>query len=225
MISQRLKYYASVAPKWVPNALYCPLQSAAVRFGSSAIVEGILIADLGPSSHFPGVFESTTIEALRLIQEADPRRFRRVKREIKCIINSLLLGVGEYRRLCHTCRVDFARLYLENNYHESLREYACTLVHEATHGHIHSRYVPQYSKNYDRVERLCILEEMRFARRLGFSQAELDEIVGEQMLKRPWHEYRSMNLVQRIKRVLTRWRIKRCQRTLKRDWPQDGQSR
>ena len=47
-----------------------------------------------------------------------------------------------------------------------LRCYAATLVHEATHGAIYSRYIGHTRRNRLRIERLCHTETLRFLRRL-----------------------------------------------------------
>ena len=49
--------------------------------------EGIIIADLRKrSSHFP----NTILASLRLLQQSDPRRFRRVQRYIHYVVNLTL---------------------------------------------------------------------------------------------------------------------------------------
>lgn len=51
-----------------------------------------------------------------------------------------------------------------------MRFLACLLIHEATHGSLFGHRIVQTRRNYVRVERLCCLEMMRFARKVGMDE-------------------------------------------------------
>jgi hypothetical protein len=105
-------------------------------------------------------------EALSLIQELDPRRFKRVERGISWILcGGPLRGRAHYRWMTKTCAVDLSNLNSEFPEGFQIKELACLIVHESTHGRLHALYILQTRSNNLRVERLCIAESQRFARR------------------------------------------------------------
>ena len=170
--------------------------------------DGIIIAEVGPNSISTKHFIGQTVGALQLIRDADAKRFRRVKREIRYILNAPLLSLAQYERVCRTCRVDFSRFDFDIDESTALVEYASTLVHEATHGYLHSRYVIRRRSDGDRIERLCIMEEMRFARRLGVNQDARAQGVDAEILasSRLRKRIGSMDFRGRLRYVLDRWR-------------------
>lgn len=125
---------------------------------------GIRLLDLTKSRHDPKEFFLRTASALDLIRELDSLRYTRVMNEIRTIANIYLLSLARYQRLGRICSIDFWRFPWTVNSDFSLKRYACTLIHEATHGKIESHRILYSEANRARIERLCVLESMRFAR-------------------------------------------------------------
>lgn len=127
--------------------------------------DGIRLVNICSLSGSEEVFLQRTREALEYISTHDPRRYRRIKREVRCIINCPLLSTGAYSRPFRWCMVDFNRLDFATHpewYHYYL---SALLVHEATHGSFYSLWIGYTKKTRRRIERLCCLEEKRFAKR------------------------------------------------------------
>jgi hypothetical protein len=125
-------------------------------------------------------FVAATVEALRLIERVDPRRFRQVRRYLQCIVNRELLSGGQYNHRHHACFVDFARYQLGPGepYREwRLAQYAALIVHEATHGRLDTAYFPYSRNTRAQAERICVAEERRFVARLRSEEYDLSECV------------------------------------------------
>ncbi len=137
------------------------------RIGNCTTFEGIkIIAPPARKEEIGPPFLEGTVAALRLIQSVDPRRFRRVLREIAFVEDMPLLSLASYRRLMKSCAVDYAQYDSEQRkQHPEWYTwlYATCLVHEATHGAIFSRHIQYTSRLRERIERLCWTEERRFA--------------------------------------------------------------
>jgi len=117
-------------------------------------------------------FASSIVEAIKLVERTDPRRFARIKSRIKWIVNDRLFRAGgEYHHLTQACFVDFHRV-CDWDPQWAVGWCAMLLVHEATHGLIHGRGVPYTRRLRSHVERLCVKEEQRFVARLAKSQPE-----------------------------------------------------
>jgi hypothetical protein len=145
--------------------LVLPLARAMNALLAKPVHEGIGIMVVLPNSSNGSLFVVRTIKALELIKTRDPRRFRRIKREFRIITDMCPTGCGGYNRPLRECWVDLASFDFANQPDLSLERYCCLLVHEATHGHCYSHYIP-YDRNLrERIERLCRREEERFARR------------------------------------------------------------
>ena len=114
-------------------------------------------------------FVAIAEKALLLIGSAHPRGYRRIKRELRYIANIPILSLGMYDPPVRACKIDFElfkRYVINQNDSWTVAYFACILIHEATHGHLHSRGVPYDVNTRIRVERLCVREEERFAARL-----------------------------------------------------------
>jgi hypothetical protein len=125
--------------------------------------EGIVITGLLLSPEMKAVFEARTREALEIIKTRDPRRFRRIQREVWRIV-SMSDSLGSYNRAWRQCNVDFHAFDFSTP-EQALHRYCCLLVHEATHGHFDTKYISYKAERRERIERLCVKEEERFARR------------------------------------------------------------
>ena len=125
---------------------------------------GLRIVDPVPQTRV--VFLNAIAEALTLIEENDPVRFARLKREVRTIINLPVRTCAQYFRPLKTCRINLPLSPLSKDRQSTIVFLACILVHESTHGALCTKKI-LYHRNAGRVENFCAAEERRFARRLG----------------------------------------------------------
>jgi hypothetical protein len=105
---------------------------------------------------------SATAAAIRLIEEADPRRFSRIMRDVdRIIITEFNAAVGAHFPHSRTCFIStrFVQTYPVANL-------AILIAHEATHARLDAMRIRLYPDLRARIERRCGLEEVAFARRL-----------------------------------------------------------
>lgn len=128
-------------------------------------VEGIRLADFRKRGDS---FLATLTEAIRLIQTHDPRRFARVRKHIAWISNEVSVsgGAAEQYVAERWCIVDYFDPAPDTNRQWWSAVWACTLVHEATHGTIEERGFKYEGDRRPQIERICRAEQNRFARRL-----------------------------------------------------------
>jgi tetratricopeptide (TPR) repeat protein len=146
-------------------------------------IEGIAVCDNSMVQQNRDNFLNLTRQAMALVQSTDSRRYRRVCRRIEFIVNMELISGGNFARKLKICRVDYSRLTSADPLW-NLRQYAQLLVHEATHGLLFEKGIPYDKKTRERVERLCRLEEYRFARRIEPGWAD----IGVQPFNPEWYE-------------------------------------
>lgn len=136
--------------------------SAVQRIGSIEVVHGIDGTD--------GPHIQKLKEAADLVRESDPRRYGMIEANL-CRIAIVDWNVqgARYYALSRTLvlraeSIEFSRVSV----------LASMLVHEATHGRISSwgiRYTPQLS---ERIEQLCLRNEVWFLQRVPGAQSLLD---------------------------------------------------
>ena len=152
-------------------------------------------------------FFRTLEEALALLQQLDPRRYRRLKANVRLIINTELTSLAQYVASLDCCRIDFARLRV---FHERFgREWvtacvAATLVHESTHGFLERRGFRYVGELRSRIERVCVKEEQRFVRRVDDRLMQLHPVVKDfdaELWKPHWRSGRWKQLREFIKRL------------------------
>ncbi len=138
-----------------------------LRHSDVSHVDGIGIVDLRARGDS---FLPTVQRALQLVREHDPRRYARIVRHIKWIVNQVTAGKDiEYNERIRLCGVEFSEIPgLENDVLAAA--YACFLVHEATHGVIASRGIKYSPQNRTRIEHLCTTEHNRFAALLATAE-------------------------------------------------------
>ena len=129
-------------------------------------VDGVTVIDMQTEKLSQSTFLQATRDALELIRNFDPRRHARICRQFRYIVNMALINVGECDHEARTCNVDYTKYLTTENPEWNLRAYACLLVHEATHGLLLGKGIGYTRKNWQRIERLCRLEEFRFAQTL-----------------------------------------------------------
>jgi tetratricopeptide (TPR) repeat protein len=135
-------------------------------------IDGIAICDVSMMQQNSDRFLNLTQQAMALVKSLDARRYRRVCRQLKFIVNVELVSGGNYGRRLKICRVDYSR-FTSADYLWNVRQYALLLVHEATHGLLDEKGIKYDKERRERVEKLCRLEECRFAQRVepGFAEA------------------------------------------------------
>jgi hypothetical protein len=136
-------------------------------------VEGIILVDLYDDTPF---FRETITSAIKLIKQNDQRRFARLKKYIALIVHTTRpFGGAGYFHTKKVCEIDFSpqpKSEYEVQFYAAY--YACVLVHESTHGVLHSRNIPYTPENRKKIETLCMAEETRFAQRLQIDSRILE---------------------------------------------------
>jgi hypothetical protein len=103
-----------------------------------------------------------------------------VRRYLKSVV-ILPAGVPEYR---HQFRACF--LSVESVLNLSADKLALLIVHEATHGRLHALGVEGPSADRERIERICVRQEVALARRLGGPDGDLVEFAKRKLDLRWW---------------------------------------
>jgi hypothetical protein len=176
-----------------------------IRGSEKARFDGIGLADVrGHGSLFSQVIQSS----LRPIQQQDARRYARVKRHISWIVNQITNALGaQYQPRIRTIFLQFDELR-ELQSDVVIAFYACIIIHEATHGEIESRGIEWSADNRLRIERLCTLEQNRFAAKLSAREPErypatLSHFSDDQRLwASEWKKGRGEKAISLIKRSL-----------------------
>lgn len=112
-------------------------------------------------------FMSAIDSALELIKQTSPPLFNRVKKEIRRIYHLPCSG-GKYKRSLRLCVIDLEKhlaIVTEENSADAIL--ATTLIHEATHGYLYSRGIKYSKSTHQRIEKICVKEENKFARMIG----------------------------------------------------------
>jgi hypothetical protein len=139
-------------------------------FGGVQVLDGIAMHQ--------STFNEVVTDSLEFLAASDPRRFRRVQREIKLVLHiPSRTKVATYVRPLKLCHLDL-ELILPLQPKEAIGIVASILVHEATHGACSSKGVCANPRNIRRIERLCYLEQNRFLIRVGMDPIPWDEIEG-----------------------------------------------
>jgi hypothetical protein len=117
-------------------------------------------------------------EALDLIAVCDPRRFARIRRQVRAVFvvpaggEIYDQGLGGYMATASLLR------------QRSAAHVALAIVHEATHARLWASGIRSTAANLDRIERLCIAQEIAFAQRLPDAEALTTFARGK--FERPW---------------------------------------
>jgi hypothetical protein len=164
--------------------------------------DGIRLADLKGGPHFREIL----LAALRLLQATDLRRFQRVRKHLFWVVRTTLSipGLAVYNSLTRACEIDFLSPSSEFDAECLIGWYACTLVHEATHGVICSRGIAYTPKLRSRIEHICVKEEQRFLFRLTFTQPDLADRLYREFDASHWKESWSTTPRERLRVKLRR---------------------
>ena len=140
-------------------------------------VSGLSLVALGLSEDPTALFDRLSA-ALTLIQRHDPHRAARLRRSLKRVL-IVPSGAELYD---HGIRSYLASADLLRT--RPPEAVALALAHEATHAWLHTKRVRSTADRLDRIERLCIAQEIALARRLPDGAEWVT--FAEQKLTRAW---------------------------------------
>jgi len=96
--------------------------------------DSIRLCDVNADRTDDAAFFECAKKSLALVRREDSRRYARIRRHLKYVVNAELLSAATYRHSSKACRIDFGRLYFEEHREWTIWCFAGYLVHEATHG-------------------------------------------------------------------------------------------
>ena len=137
-------------------------------------VDGIALIDYPRNTPY---LRETFVTALKFLEQRDPRRFRRVKKHVKRIVNFPLgySGAGYIQHL-KAYATNFQPPKSEASIPKVAVLEAGMLAHEATHGLLHERGIPYTARTRERIEKLCWAEEHRVYDHAGLTPESLAKL-------------------------------------------------
>jgi hypothetical protein len=148
-----------------------------MRVSYNRRVDGLWVGSIGDKSEAP-LLDKVEV-ALQLIEQYDPVRYRRIRRDIDRIwINGLIGALGSFDKSLKLCNLD--RKFVETSDPAAI---ASTIVHEATHGHPCLRKLGYPEALRHRIEQVCFRQEIAFGRRLPDGEVVIEQ--AERQLTRP----------------------------------------
>jgi hypothetical protein len=141
-------------------------------------VLGINLSSYMLRSEYELVFFGRVQRALELIGRYEPRRFDRIRRDVRTICG-VSGGPNYYERAGRAIM-----LTLPSILSTPAANLAMTIVHEATHGRIDDRGIAYFAENRARIETACVRQEVVFARSLPGGEALADAELAK--LEKPW---------------------------------------
>lgn len=158
----------------IRNKLNKIVQFLFLRLSKSTAVDGIWIGVFSDENQDEVLIRVKS--ALALIKEFDENRYKRVVGLFDKIWITYLFGaVGRYIPERRMCQLD--PIFVLSSPIEFI---ASTIVHEATHARLIDVGIPYTYENHHRVEKVCIRQEMVFARRIPEAD-RLRERIGEKL--------------------------------------------
>ncbi len=145
------------------------------------------------------LFVEKTKSALDFIEDTDPLRFKRVQRYIKAIFHSNR-SLASYNHKLNSCSVGFAHFHFEDDASYKIPWYACTLVHEATHGVFHNRKIPYTNQTKEKIEYFCVLEEWKFTQKFN-DGLDWYDFIWTRVIDRAWDPDRKERRIHRAKTI------------------------
>ena len=155
-----LRYFIFAPVGFVLWAVNIGLLHLTLRLTKHRRSLGVAIVNFAPRGTSFEAALAKVSEALALIDGYDPRRFRRITRDVKYVIvaRTRVSTVAEYWHSLRACMLDID--FVTGN---SPGVIAMLIAHEATHARL--RRIPVRSARH-RVERCCVHQEIAFAERL-----------------------------------------------------------
>lgn len=154
--------------------LVWPYEQWYLRTRSVGEVEGIVLVDYPGDTRF---FRETFATALQILQQRDPRRYKRVLRHVRRIMNFPVgySGAGYIQHL-KAYATSFQPPPTEAGIRKLAIWQASMLVHEATHGLLYAHNIPYTARTRERIEQLCSTEEHRFLDHVGLTPESLAKV-------------------------------------------------
>jgi hypothetical protein len=106
-------------------------------------------------------------EALQLIKEHDPQRYRRLTQDLKRVLICPLPASGRFNARIEACELDEKFVLAEATTPELL---ASVIVHEATHARLRSYGFGYKEMVRPKVEAICVRRQLAFTRKLPTGQ-------------------------------------------------------
>jgi hypothetical protein len=134
------------------------LLNGLVLMSPKNVLDGIKVVDAA-GEHSDQTIRSLHA-ALQVISQTDPRRFERLRRDLRRIV-LVKAGNPEFASEAGACLIRGG--YVRQNSPEAV---ATTIVHEAVHARLHRRGIGYGPTMRSRVEEVCVREQIAFAGRL-----------------------------------------------------------
>lgn len=161
------------------TAVRLPSLRTAVALSERAKVEGFEVADLRVGQHDSALMERVA-GVIRFVVLTDPRRARRMSRDVRRVVLMDLGGAGG----SYLAEIDACALDPNQVREQPIEATAVVLVHEATHARIRKAGIQYDAAMRGRIEEICVKEEMAFARRFANGAAYIAS--ARQALEHPW---------------------------------------
>lgn len=155
----KLTFLASRLPGIIWQAIR---EARAVRVSRRTTLRDLIVLDYEIYETHEPVFAKIH-EALGLLASLDPRRFDRLRQDVKYILVRNATG-AQYWTLTRTCALSLPEVQ-----RASSAAVALAIVHEGTHARLNSWGIFPYQRVRSRLERRCVEEELAF---LGKLEAE-----------------------------------------------------
>lgn len=139
---------------------------------------GILLA-VGAATEYQADFFSKCSEALELITTYDPRRFSRIRRDLRVIFMSA--GGGPY----YDPAIDGFIIDSRSLRAATVTRLSSLIVHEATHARLHRLGIGDDQARAERREAICVRAEIDFLRRLPGTADLMSRL--QQSTQTPWY--------------------------------------
>jgi hypothetical protein len=169
MVMRKLSYFCALI--WreylvgTPGVILVSIVRRSCHFKTE---RGIQVGDPTPETR--DYFTYLIGEAMGLIANCDPVRWKRVQREIHIIINAASTYTSSYERKSRVCMVDLRYFYYADDPPMVVRLLAAELIYQATYGCLCSRGVLRTRRNQQHFDRLRSKEAIRFLRqRVGMT--------------------------------------------------------
>ncbi|HEV2264508.1 MAG TPA: hypothetical protein VGR79_08245 [Stellaceae bacterium] len=135
-------------------------------------VDGLWVGDWD-AGHAPRTLPRVE-EALRLIKEYDPLRYRYLLRDLDRVWVKLLTGaVGQFDYSLKACEIDERYVLATTTSSEMI---ASTIVHEATHARLIRCRIGYEEKIRARVERICFRRQISFCKKLPNGEPAREQV-------------------------------------------------
>jgi hypothetical protein len=152
------------------NWLHRTVDRAILHFSYHEVIDGLWVGAFVDKKESVAVLGALR-QALVLIRDNDPYRYRRVITRLDKIFVHPSPNQGEYVPELRRCVIS-TRTAQEGD----IARIALTIVHEATHAELMDRGIGYGADIRKRVEEICSRQEMAFGRKLPDTAALLEEV-------------------------------------------------